>query len=180
MPPSLRAVFFTLVSPVQALAGTGQVYRVPHPLASSLKEWVVFNEFLTRVDDDMPKVVFTIRLPQFYGGMLDCQQVNYLDKTEAKGEHECALTHSIEPFITLPTSIRSPRAQVPLLRLLGLHRRVRHAQPSCNQPGDSAQDHAPRVRRQQARDRGLPLVAVALRVEGATPQHALITHPASP
>ena len=71
---------------MQALAGTKQVYRVPHLLATSLKKRVA-NKFLTmedRIPKEAPKVLFTIKLPADF----DCQQVNYLDKTEAAGEHE--------------------------------------------------------------------------------------------
>jgi hypothetical protein len=79
--PAVHLPFF------QSLAGTNKPYRVPHLLATSLqrKRATRFLKYEERIPNDMPKVLWIIKLHSEY----DCQHVNYLeDFTEAEGERE--------------------------------------------------------------------------------------------
>jgi len=70
----------------QALAGTGQVYRVPGLLATSFQKSTA-RGFLSRQPKDQPKVLWTIRLkdPEDYPY---CRQVSFLEKTAFSTEKE--------------------------------------------------------------------------------------------
>ena len=59
------------------------MYRVPSLLATSFEKRVAID-FMDRVEDDKPKVLFVVRLDRDLG----CKQVNFLHKTEVEGEAE--------------------------------------------------------------------------------------------
>ena len=67
----------------KALAGTGQWYRVPHPLATSFDKGTAYD-FMGYQPSTIPKVEWTVKLDP----TKKCMHVNFMDKTEVDGEGE--------------------------------------------------------------------------------------------
>jgi len=82
LPEQHKCFFEALADAHQADESRG-VYRVPTLLATSFEKRVAMN-FIKRIDDSKPKVLFIVRLDRDLG----CKQVNFLDKTEVDGEAE--------------------------------------------------------------------------------------------
>ena len=82
LPEEHKRFFEALADAHRADASRG-VYRVPTLLATSFEKRVAID-FMDRVEDGRPKVLFIVRLDRDMG----CKQVNFLSKTEVEGEAE--------------------------------------------------------------------------------------------
>ena len=82
LPEQHKSFFHALADAHQADASRG-VYRVPTLLATSFDKRVAVN-FMNRIADDKPKVLFIVRLDRDLG----CKQVNFLSNSEVEGEAE--------------------------------------------------------------------------------------------